>query len=184
MEKNRRDFFRITASSALGAALLPAVHYGRTEPESGAESATGKSKVDEALALFKSHNCCQSVLAVYAPELGMDKITALRAAQGMPGIGAQGNVCGTVSGATLVIGLKTTNESNINDPQAKQKTFETVKEFVARFEKRHSSIKCRELLGRDISTREKHQAAVKDKAFANCPGFVETAVEILEELFS
>ena len=72
----------------------------------------------------------------------------------------------------------------INDPEAKGKTSETVKEFVARFEKRHSSIKCRELLGRDISTRENLQAAAKDNAFANCPRFVGSAVEILEELFA
>ena len=184
MRKNRRDFLRITASSTLGAALLPTVHYGRAEPESGAESATGKSKAEQALALFKGHNCCQSVLATYAPELGMDKITALRAAQGMPGIGGLGNVCGTVSGATLVIGLKTMNEHNIDAPEAKGKTSETVKKFVARFKKRHSSIECRELLGRDISTRENLQAAAKDNAFANCPGFVKSAVEILEELFA
>ena len=184
MSKNRRDFFRITASSALGTALLPAVHFGRDETETGAESREVKSKVEEALALFKKHNCCQSVLVAFAPELGMDKITALRAAQGMPGIGGLGNVCGTVSGATLVIGLKTMNENNIDDPQAKKRTSETVREFVARFEKRHSSIKCRELIGHDISTPEKIQAALKDKAFANCPNFVGTAVEILEELFS
>ena len=184
MRKSRRDFLRITASSALGAALLPTVHYGQEEPESGTESTADTSKVEQALALFKGHNCCQSVLATYAPELGMDKITALRAAQGMPGIGGLGNVCGTVSGATLVIGLKTMNENNINDSEARKKTSETVKEFVARFEKRHSSIQCRELIGHDISTREKRQAAAKDKAFANCPGFVESAVEILEELFS
>lgn len=133
---------------------------------------------------MEKYNCCQSVLAAYAPELGMDKIIALRAAQGMPGIGGLGNVCGAVSGATLVIGLKTMNENNIHDSEARAKTRETVQEFVARFKNIHSSIKCRELLGYDISTREKLQAAIKDKAFDRCPKFIESAVDILEELFS
>ena len=84
----------------------------------------------------------------------------------------------------MVIGLKTTNENNILDPELEYKTYDIVQEFVARFRDRHSSIECRELLGYDISTREKVEAALKEGAFINCPKFVESAVDILEELFS
>ena len=115
----------------------------------------------------------------------MERNLALRAAAGMPGIGGLGNVCGTVSGATLVIGLKTMNENNIRDREARHKTSDTVKEFVARFEERHSSIKCKELLGCDISTPEGYRQAREKNLFrTNCPKFVESAVDILEELFS
>ena len=185
MKKDRREFFKITASSALAAALLPSVYYAREKPESGPEGAARKSKVEQALSLFEKYNCCQSVLAAYSPELGMERNLALRAAAGMPGIGGLGNVCGTVSGATLVIGLKTMNENNIRDPEARHKTSDTVKEFVARFEERHSSIKCKELLGCDISTPEGYRQAKKNNLFkTKCPKFVESAVDILEELFS
>jgi len=186
MKKNRRDFLKIMASSALTASLLPlGVCCGEKKPKPGAEGVSQKSRVEEAHSLLgKYGNCCTSVLAAYAPELGMEKDLAVRVTRGMPGIGLLGNVCGAVSGATLVIGLKTTNENNIHDTEARNKTYETVREFVARFEERHSFIKCRELLGRDISTREKLQAARKDNAFANCPKFVESAVNILDDILN
>jgi len=146
---------------------------------------TLKSKVEEALSYGEKYfNCCTAVLAAYAPELGMDRELAVRLTRGMPGIGCLDNVCGAVSGATMVIGLKTSNENNINDMEAQHKTNEIVREFVARFRDRYSSIECRELLGYDISTREKVEAAVKEGAFINCNKYVGYAVEILEELFS
>jgi C_GCAxxG_C_C family probable redox protein len=186
MKKNRRDFLKIMTSSALATSLLPlGVCYGQKKPKLGDEGVSQKSRVEEAYSILEKYgNCCTSVLAAYAPQLGMEKNLAVRATRGMPGIGSLGDVCGTVSGATLVIGLKTTNENNIYDTEARHKTYETVREFVARFEERHSSIKCRQLLGRDISTREKLQAAIKDNAFAKCYKFVESAVNILDEILN
>ena len=72
-------------------------------------------------------------------------------------------------------------------PASNEKTatnHKKIREFVARFEEQHSSIKCRELIGHDISTREKSEAAMKDNAFANCPRFVESAVTILDDILS
>ena len=186
MEKNRRDFLKIVTSSAFTASLLPlGVCYGEEKPKPGNEGVPQKSRVEEAHSLLgKYRNCCTSVLASYASELGIEKNLVVRATRGMPGIGLLGNVCGAVSGATMVIGLKTTNENNMFDTEARHKTFETVREFVARFKECHSSIKCGELLGRDISTWEKYQAAGMDNAFANCPKFVESAVNILDDILS
>ncbi|MHC4638884.1 MAG: C-GCAxxG-C-C family protein [Planctomycetota bacterium] len=186
MEKNRRDFLKIMTSSALTASLVPlGVCYGEKKPKPGAEGVSQKSRVEEAHSLLGEYdNCCTSVLAAYSPELGMEKDLAVRATRGMPGIGLLGNVCGAVSGATLVIGLKMTNENNIHNTEARNKTYENAREFVARFEEHHSSIECRELLGCDISTREKLQAATKDNAFANCPKFVESAVNILDDILN
>jgi C_GCAxxG_C_C family probable redox protein len=181
MKRHRRDLLKIVASSTLTTSLIPLGVREESRPE--AEGISHKSRVEKAHALLDEYsNCCTSVLAAYATELGMEKDLAVRATRGMPGIGLLGNVCGAVSGATLVIGLKTTHESNIHDIQARDKTYETVREFVAKFEKHHSSIKCRELLGRDISTREKLQAASEENAFANCPKFVESAVNILDDI--
>ncbi|MHC4405339.1 MAG: C-GCAxxG-C-C family protein [Planctomycetota bacterium] len=205
---SRRDFITATsvgvaAASALGALGIQSGHAeesgnadekpgavqseklscGKETPEPGAGGVSRKSKVEEAhILLGKYANCCTAVLAAYAPELGMERDLAVRATRGMPGIGLLGNVCGAISGATLAIGLKTTNEDNIYDTEARHKTCEIVRAFVARFEERHSSIKCRDLLGHDISTRAKLQAARKADAFANCPRFVESAVSILDEV--
>ena len=187
MKRDRRDFLKIMTSSALTASLVPwCVSCGETKTKPGAEGVSQKSRAEEALSLMREYgSCCTGVLAAYAPELGMEKDLAAGAGRGMAGgIGGLGNVCGAVSGAVLVIGLKTTNENNIHDMEAGYKTMETVREFVARFEEQHSSIKCRELIGHDISTWEKSEAAMKENAFANCPRFVESAVTILDDILS
>jgi len=186
MKKHRRDFLKIMTSSALTTSLVPlGVCYGEKKQKSSADRVSQKSRVEQAHSLLAEYgNCCTSVLAAYAPELAMEKDLAVRATRGMPGIGLLGKVCGAVSGATLVIGLKTTNENNVHNTEARNETFKTVREFVARFEERHFSIKCRELLGRDTSTWEKLQAARKDNAFANCPKFIESAVNILDDIFN
>ena len=62
-------------------------------------------------------------------------------------------------------------------------TMAAVRDFMDRFKARYSSILCRELIGCDISTPEKSMAAMKSNAFVNCPGYVESAVTILEEMF-
>ena len=179
----RREFFGITAGLALAGCGKSV--YLKQKMQEDAESVSQKSKVEEALSYGgEYHNCCTAVLAAYAPELGMDRELAVRLTRGMPGIGSLGNVCGAVSGATMVIGLKISNKNNIHDREAQHKTNEIVREFVARFRDRYSSIECRELLGYDISTREKEETAGKDGAFINCPKYVGYAVEILEELLS
>ena len=187
MKRDRRDFLKIMTSCALTTSLVPlCVSCGEKKPKPGAEGVSQKSRAEEALSLMREYgSCCSGVLAAYAPELGMEKDLAAGVGRGMAGgIGGLGNVCGAVSGAVLVIGLKTTNENNIHDMEAGYKTMETVREFVARFEEQHSSIKCRELIGHDISTREKGEAAMKENAFVNCPKFVESAVTILDDIFS
>jgi C_GCAxxG_C_C family probable redox protein len=132
----------------------------------------------------KYGSCCTGVLAAYAPELGMEIELAAGLGRGMAGgIGSLGHVCGAVSGAVLVMGAKKTNKDNIHDMEAGLKAMETVREFVTRFEEQHSSIICNELIGHDISTPEKSEAAMKANAFANCPKFVESAVTILDDIF-
>lgn len=185
MKSVRRDFLKMMTSSVLTASFLPlSVCCGEEKLNRGTERVAQKSKFAEASALLREYgNCCTAVLAAYAPELEMERELAVRLTRGMPGIGLLGNVCGAVSGAIMVIGLKTTNEHNIYDTKAQNNTYDTVREFVAKFEEYHSSIMCRELLGRDISTEEKFQAARKENAFAKCPQFIESAVNILDDIF-
>ena len=187
MKRDRRDFLRTITSSALTASFLPMyMACGEKKPKPEAEGVSQKDKAEEAFSLMREYgSCCTGVLAAYAPEFGMEKDLTAGLGRGMAGgIGGLGNVCGAVSGAVLVIGLKTTNEDNIHDMEAVYKSMETVREFVARFEESHSSINCRELIGHDISTQEKSEAAMKDNAFVNCPRFVVSAVTILDDMCS
>ncbi len=109
-------------------------------------------------------------------------VLAVRATRGMPGIGLRGDTCGVVTGAALVIGLATTNDDNIDHNEAGFETMRMVQQFIATFKDRHSSTECRGLLGRDISTPGLFGEAAQENAFAVCPGYVETAVEILDTM--
>ncbi|MDP3565236.1 MAG: C-GCAxxG-C-C family protein [Methanoregula sp.] len=66
------------------------------------------SKSDEALASFQTGITCSSaVFSAFADELGLDDRTAKKIACGFgAGISKTGNICGAVSGAIMVIGLK------------------------------------------------------------------------------
>ncbi len=57
-----------------------------------------------------------------------------------------------------------------------------VQQFIAAFKDRYHSTECRDLLGHEINSPEKFGKAAQANAFAVCPGYVETAVEILESL--
>jgi C_GCAxxG_C_C family probable redox protein len=86
-----------------------------------------------------------------------------------------------LTGAFMVIGLKYGGTTG-QDRQAKDKTYQLVREFVSRFNARNSSITCRDLLGCDISTPEGHDEAQKQDLFRlRCTKFVRDAVEIVNQ---
>jgi C_GCAxxG_C_C family probable redox protein len=188
MSKDRRSFLKTMTSCCLVASLAPlGVSAGEQEKtESVAEGITQENRAEKALAMMRKYgSCCTGVLASFASEVGMDEMLAARAGFGMAGgIGSLGHVCGAVSGAAMVIGLKTVDENSFQDMKASLKTIDIVKEFVTRFEEQHSSIQCRDLIGHDISTMENRQIAMKENAFVNCSTFVTSAVTILDEILS
>jgi C_GCAxxG_C_C family probable redox protein len=82
----------------------------------------------------------------------------------------------------MVIGLKY-GRTRVDDDEAKIKTYKLVKEFTEKFRARNGSIICRELLGCDIGTTDGQRIAKNKELFSTvCPGFVQDAVEILEEI--
>jgi C_GCAxxG_C_C family probable redox protein len=143
------------------------------------------SRASEAAAVMSaSHmNCAQSVLSVFATELGLDKTTALKIALGFgAGAGRTGGVCGAVSGAYMVIGLRQYPDIS-SAVERKEKVYSLVGEFNNKFKDIHRSIHCSDLLGCDLSTPQGLAAARSQKLFTTvCPGLVADAVTILEEL--
>lgn len=142
------------------------------------------SQVEEAVARFeKGFNCVQSVFATYASQFGVDSEMALKIAVGFGGgMGRMAGTCGVVSGAFMSIGLKY-GAIDAEDKEAKEKTYERVREFAKRFTDRNGSIVCKELLDCDISTPEGYQRAKEQDLFSTrCPQFVRSAAEILEEM--
>ena len=66
------------------------------------------SKAEVAVDCFEEgFNCSQAVVSAFAPELGLDRETALRVAAAFGGgMGRTGETCGAVSGALMVIGMQ------------------------------------------------------------------------------
>jgi C_GCAxxG_C_C family probable redox protein len=82
----------------------------------------------------------------------------------------------------MIIGLKY-GMIKEEDSQARDRTYELVKEFLDRFKVKNESIRCRDLLECDIGTPEGRAMAIEKDVFNTvCPGLVKSAAEILEEL--
>ncbi len=129
--------------------------------------------------------CSQAILAAYCDKYGIAKKTALRLGAGFGGgMGRMGNTCGAVTGSIAVIGLEK-GANSIDDTASKEKTYQCVREFVARFEERFGSVVCRELLGCNIGDAEGYEYARQEGLFEKvCPKLVASAVEILEDVLS
>jgi C_GCAxxG_C_C family probable redox protein len=142
--------------------------------------------IDTAVNTFaEGFSCSQAVLSAFCEPLGLDRETALKIAQAFGGgIAEAGNICGAVSGAYMVIGLKY-GRTRADDDAAKEKTYSLVKEFQKRFTAIHDSIICRELLGYRLDDPEERQKAFDEGLFENlCPKLVKSAAEILAEILS
>ena len=94
----------------------------------------------KAEALFVSGmNCSQSVFSAFAEEFGMEAELAAKVSVGLGGgVGRMREVCGAVTGATLVLGMR-------HGPD-KSAVYPAVQDFCARFKAECGSIVCRELL--------------------------------------
>ena len=140
-------------------------------------------RTDAAFALFKvGFNCGQSVLGAFCEKYGMDKDMAMKVSSGLGSGFRMGEICGAVSGAGLVIGLKygCTKE---DDAEAKNNCNKKTAEFMRLFKERNQSIVCRELLGIDMATKEGQAEAREKNVYKTvCAKKVINAVQILEEL--
>ncbi len=143
-------------------------------------------RVQTAVARFQEGcNCSQAILSAYGEPLGVSGEAALKLAAGFGGgMGRMGGTCGAVIGAVMVLGLKY-GPTAAEDDEAKEKTYELVRQFAARFQARHGSLLCRDLLGCEISSPEGLQRAIDQKLFSTiCRPLVQDAAEILEPLLS
>ena len=114
----------------------------------------------------------------------MDPATAMKIASGFGGgMGRMGEMCGAVTGAIMVLGLKY-GQTRSDDKVAKERAHALVREFAGKFEKQHGFLVCRELLGCDISRPEGFKLAVEKNLFHTvCPKYVAGAVRILTQMF-
>jgi C_GCAxxG_C_C family probable redox protein len=113
----------------------------------------------------------------------MDRETALRVSAAFGGgMGRMGEVCGAVTGAFMVLGLKY-GRTSLKDAKSHENTNRVVRDFVDKFRSINGSIVCRELLGCDLSTPDGVKTFVeKNLRDTLCAKYVRDAAEIVEQL--
>ncbi len=136
-------------------------------------------KSETAVSIFEDYNCCQSVLTAYGPEAGLCESRCLALGSGLgTGMNA-GETCGAVVGAYLVLGLK----YGTSNPLSRARVKDLCLQFDQRFKAERGSLRCKELLGVDVSNDDGRQAALDQDLFnRQCPHFISSACEILDQL--
>jgi C_GCAxxG_C_C family probable redox protein len=142
------------------------------------------TRADDAAAIFtEGYSCSQSVCAAFAEDFGIDRDTALRLSCGLGGgMAHTGNACGAVTGALMVIGMKY-GRTEVDDLEAKKKTYAVANEFITEFLRRNHSVSCTDLIGHNLSDpKELAVAREKDLFKTKCTRYVHDAGEILEKI--
>ena len=143
-----------------------------------------ETRADRAEALFRQgYNCSQSVFAAFADVVGMSVEEAAQLASPFgAGFGKLREVCGAVSGMTMLAGkLK-----GYSDPKAREEKVELYKliqKMCAEFEEKEGSIICRELRGLEKG-EDLGEPAVRTEEYYRsrpCVGACRTAAEIAEK---
>jgi len=120
-------------------------------------------------------NCAQSVLGAFCNDYGIEKDIAYKIACGLGSGARSAEICGAVSGAVLVVGLKYGQSKEICNVKTE--------EFIRKFRDKNRNIVCRDILGCDITIPSGREKAVRDNLFkTTCMDMVKSAVCILEEL--
>ena len=104
-------------------------------------------------------NCCQSVLVTFAEDMGLTEQQAFDLGANFGSGMRCGSVCGTLTGALMVLGMKGYDE-------------EQSTAFLRRFREDHGEINCAALL------KKSHEAGIPRKE--HCDGLVFEVVQALE----
>jgi len=129
-------------------------------------------------------NCSQAVFTTFATELGLDEETALKVATQFGGGARKGEMCGAVSGALMVLGLKY-GHCHREDSEEKKKAYQIAEDFMNRFISEKGTVVCRELLGYDL-TKSEDMAKIKELNLfkSTCPEMIRCATRIVEEMIN
>ncbi|MBP5262366.1 MAG: C_GCAxxG_C_C family protein [Clostridiales bacterium] len=95
---------------------------------------------------LEGYNCAQAVVCAFEDVTGLDREFAAKMSSSFgAGMGRMREVCGTVSGALIVLGI-VMGYPQPGDIKAKTEHYMLVQEFAQRFKEKNGSIICRELL--------------------------------------
>ena len=131
---------------------------------------------------LNGYNCSQSIILAFEDLLPMEKSQLLKISSPFGGgMGRLREVCGSVSGMFMIVGLLYGYDAP-ETGQRKAELYARVQELAHRFEEKHGSIVCRELLGLNI----RHDLPVPEARTKDyykkrpCPEIIGDTAEILE----
>ena len=133
---------------------------------------------------MQGYNCAQAVVCAFCDVTGLEIDAAARMASSFGGgLGRLREVCGTVSGAALVLGI-VKGYADPEDYAAKKAHYALVQDFARRFREANGNIVCRELL-KGIGATEGGAPEARTEAYYKkrpCPNLAYCAAEILDEM--
>jgi len=133
----------------------------------------------------QGYGCAQAVLAAYSGDFGLEERLALKLATGFgSGMGRMCEVCGALTGAFMVIGLKYGKEKTDGTRYGTETetTYRLVADLASKFKEKNGSIYCRELIGHNLMDPAERAKVVEMGLFkTTCRKCILDAVELLEE---
>lgn len=116
----------------------------------------------------KGYNCCQAVACAFCDVFDVDEELIFKISEGFGlGMGNMEGLCGAVSGAVMLAGLKNSTEN----PTSKSGTYKLSKEIISKFQDKNSSAICKDLKGVETN-----------KVLRTCPGCIEDAICIVNDV--
>lgn len=145
------------------------------------------TRPEKAKQLFMSgYNCSQSVVGAFIDDFAIDFDTAMKLSSSFGGgMGRMREVCGAVSGAFMIAGLKC-GYCDPCDRAAKSAHYALIQKIAADFKQQNGSIICRELL-EGVGCNGKCQGSVPEDRTAAyykkrpCAELVYIAAKIVED---
>ncbi|MDP4178399.1 MAG: C-GCAxxG-C-C family protein [Bacillota bacterium] len=141
-------------------------------------------KQEKAMEYFQNGcNCSQAVVMPYAEELNVNEgiIQKMAVAFG-GGMSKAGKVCGCLSGALMVIGLKY-GEDSAKIVANRIKSYNEGQKFMKQFNETFGATDCRELIKLDLNKKEDMVQAQAKVFGSRCKNMVGKTIEMLEEHF-
>ncbi len=132
---------------------------------------------------MKGYNCSQSIVLAFADMLPVDENTLSKMASSFGGgMGRLREVCGSVSGMFMVAGLLYGYDGP-ETGQVKADHYARIQELARRFEEKHGSIVCREILGLSVKKQDPTPEARTQEYYKKrpCPEIIGDAAEIFEQ---
>ena len=181
----RREFLRATTAGLASVAGVMGLEHAAWAK---APRATGKPIDGDRLAKLATQHflpgkrtCGEAVLMAGCEALGVKTDIVPDVALGLAGgIGMQGQVCGTIAAAAMVLGIAIGLKER-DYKKKKARVFKATGELYKRFEKRFGTTRCRDLSGLDLTTPEGLKALMGGVKANTCSKFVDAAARLLAD---